>query len=59
MFSYLSPSMTQAQDVTALLAGATQNGANLAITDSAGDILTLNGITKATLNQNPSVFRFA
>jgi hypothetical protein len=50
--------MTQAQDVAALLGGATQNGANLAITDSAGDVLTLNAITKTALNANPSVFRF-
>ena len=34
MFSSLTPTMTQAQEVAALLAGAVQNGTNLVITDS-------------------------
>jgi hypothetical protein len=58
MFSSLTPTMTQAQEVAALLAGAAQNGANLVITDSTADVLTLNGITKAALSANPSDFRF-
>jgi len=58
MFSYLSPGMTQAQDVAALLANATQVGANLQIADSAGDVLTLNAMIKATLSANPSDFKF-
>ena len=58
LFSYLSPGMTQAQDVAALLANATQVGGNLQIADSAGDVLTLNAMTKATLSANPSDFRF-
>ena len=50
--------MTQAQDVTALLANATQSGANVAITDTAGDVLTLSNVTKATLAANPSALKF-
>jgi hypothetical protein len=36
-----------------------QVGANVAIADSAGDILTLNAITKTTLAANLSDFRFS
>jgi hypothetical protein len=59
MFSYLTPTMTQAQDAAAVLAQAMQVGANVAIADSAGDILTLNAITKTTLAANLSDFRFS
>ncbi len=58
MFSYLTPTMTQSQDVTALLAQATQVGANVVIADSTSDTLTVNNVTKATLAANPSDFRF-
>ena len=58
MFNYLTPSMTQTQDVSALLAHATQAGANVEITDSLGDFLVLNGVTKTTLVANPHDFKF-
>jgi hypothetical protein len=58
MFSYLTPTMTLSEDVTALLAQATQVGANVVIADSASDALTLNNVTKATLAANPSDFQF-
>ena len=58
MFSYLSPGMTQAQDLAALLASATQVGSNLQIVDLASDVLTLNAISKATLTANPADFKF-
>jgi hypothetical protein len=58
MFNYLSPTMTQAQDAAALLGRASQTGANVVIADSAGDTLTLNATTKATLTANSGDLKF-
>ncbi len=58
-FSYLTPAMTQAQDLAAVLAHATQTAAgNTVITDTLGDALTLNAVTKATLTANAADFVF-
>ena len=57
-FSYLTPGMTQAQDLAAVLAKSTQNGTGLRIADSHGDALTLAGLTAATIAANPSVIKF-
>jgi beta-glucanase (GH16 family) len=57
-FSYLNTTMSQAQDLTAVLGHSQQVGANVAITDSALDKLTLDNVTLATLAANPSDFKF-
>ena len=58
-FSYLTPGMTQAADLAAVLGHATQTAAgNTVIADSFGDTLTLNAVTKATLSANSSDFKF-
>ena len=58
MFSYLTPTMTQAQDAAAVLGQATQVGADLVIADSANDTLILHSVAKATLVANPGDLRF-
>ena len=58
MFSYLTPGMTQAADVTAVLGHATTGGGNVIITDSAGDSLMLKSTSLATLTANPADFKF-
>ena len=61
MFSGLSSSNTAAQDLASLLSSgaAAQSGSNVTITDSAHDVLTLAGMTTATLTANASsVFKF-
>ena len=58
-FSYLTASMTQAQDLAAVLAKSTENATGLRIADSHGDSLTLAGLTAATIAANPSVIKFA
>ena len=57
-FSYLTPGMTQAQELAAVLAKSTQNGTGLRIADSHGDALTLAGLTASTIAANPSVIKF-
>ena len=62
MFNGLSSGNTASQNVALLLSGRqmAQVGANVAITDNAGDVLTLNGITTSALTQNAaSVFHFS
>ena len=61
MFSGLSSSNTAAQDLASLLSSgaAAQSGSNVKITDLAGDVLTLVGVTTSTLStQANSVFKF-
>ena len=61
MFSGLSSSNTAAQDLASLLSSgaAAQSGSNVKITDLAGDVLTLVGVTTSTLTtQANSVFKF-
>ena len=59
MFSYLTPAMTQAQDLAAVLSHATTTGGNLVITDTAGDTLTLDGLSAVLLTANPADVHFA
>jgi hypothetical protein len=62
MFNYLTSNMSQAQDVAAVLnpsnGSVTTSGGNTTISDAAGDSLTLNSVTVATLTGNPSAFKF-
>jgi hypothetical protein len=60
MFSYLTPEMTQAQELAAVLSHATTSGVNTTISDTLAsrDSLTLNSVTVATLTANPADFKF-
>ena len=58
MFSNLNASLSQTQDVAALLSDGKQVGANYQFLDAAGDVLTLNNVSKATLAANPGDFKF-
>ena len=58
-FSYLTSSMTQAQDLAAVLAKSTASATGLRIADSHGDSLTLAGLTAATITANPTAIKFA
>ncbi len=57
-FSDLSPGMTQAQDLAALLAHASTGANGLTIADDAGDRLTLSGVTADALSSNPGAVKF-
>ena len=51
--------MTQAQDLTAVLAsGAKNSSSGLTISDSHGDSLTVAGLTPAMVAANPAMFQF-
>lgn len=57
-FSYLSGGMTQAQEVAAIIANATQNASGAAvIADSAGDSVVLKGVSLSSLTANAGVIR--
>ncbi len=60
MFSYLTPGMSQAQDLAAVLCHATTSGGNTTISDTLtpSDTLTLNSVTIATLTAHPADFKF-
>ena len=58
MFSYLTPGMTQPQELNAVLNHATQVGSVLTIFDTAGDSLALNSLTTTTLAANPNDLKF-
>ncbi len=61
MFSGLSSSNTPAENLASLLlsGAAAQSGSNVTITNSAHDVLTLVGLTTATLSHNAgSVLKF-
>jgi hypothetical protein len=58
-FSYLTGGMSQTQDLAAVLAHVSSSGGGTTITDSAGDSLTLAGVTPATIAASPAQFRFA
>ncbi len=58
MFSYLTPGMSQAAEIAAVLSHATTSGSNTTIVDSTGDSLTLNSVSVATLSANPADFKF-
>ncbi len=58
-FSYLTASMTQAQDLATVLAnGATQTALGLTISDSHGDSLALAGLTSAMVAASPAMIQF-
>jgi hypothetical protein len=57
-FSYLTPSMTQAQDLAAVLSHASNGLSNLTINDTHGDSLTLAGVTSAMVGVNPAMLQF-
>jgi len=58
MFSYLTPGMTPAQDLAAVLSHATSSGGTTTISDSLGDKLALSSISVSTLQGNPADFKF-
>ena len=57
-FSYLTPSMTQAQDLAAVLSQATRTSSGLTISDTHGDSLTIAGLTPSMLAINPAMLEF-
>jgi Right handed beta helix region len=57
-FSYLTPGMTQAQDLAAVLSQATRGASGLTISDTHGDSLTIAGLTPSMLAVNPAVLHF-
>jgi hypothetical protein len=57
-FSYLTPGMTQAQDLAAVLSQATRGPSGLTISDTHGDSLTIAGLTPSTLAANPAMLKF-
>jgi Right handed beta helix region len=57
-FSYLTPSMTQAQDLAAVLSQATRGASGLTISDTHGDSLTIAGLTPSMLAVNPAMLQF-
>ena len=57
-FSYLTPGMTQAEDLAAVMSQATRNASGLTISDSHGDSLTLAGVTPSMIAANPGMFAF-
>ncbi len=58
MFGGLSSTNTAAQNLADLLAsgGAMQSGQNVAITDLAGDVLTLKNVTTSMLSAASNAF---
>jgi hypothetical protein len=57
-FSSLTPGMSQAQDLAAVLAHAINGPSGLTISDSDGDSLTLTGVTAAMVAADPAMFEF-
>ncbi|MGO9423386.1 hypothetical protein [Roseiarcus sp.] len=57
-FSYLNNTMTQAQDLAAVLSHVSTATSSATITDSNGDSLTLAGVTASTLAANPTAVKF-
>ena len=57
-FSYLNSAMTQGQMLAAVLAQATTGPSGTTLHDSAGDSLTLAGVSAASIAASPSQFRF-
>ncbi len=57
-FSYLNSTMSQAQDLAAVLKHAIASGANTTIANSAGDTVTLYSTSIAALSANPADFKF-
>jgi Right handed beta helix region len=57
-FSYLTPSMTPAQDLAAVLSQATRTSSGLTISDTHGDSLAIAGLTPSMLAVNPAMLEF-
>jgi hypothetical protein len=57
-FSYLTPSMTQAEDLAAVMSQATRSAFGLTICDSHGDRLALTGVTPSLIAANPGMLAF-
>jgi hypothetical protein len=57
-FSYLTPSMTHAQDLAAVLSQSTRTSSGLTISDTHGDSLTIAGLTPSMLAVNPAMLQF-
>ncbi len=57
-FSYLTPGMTQAQDLAAVLSQATRGASGLTVSDTHGDSLTIAGLTPSMLAVNPAMLHF-
>jgi len=57
-FSYLNSSMSQAQDLAAVLSHALSSSSGTTIRDTSGDSLALNGLAESTISANGSQFRF-
>ena len=58
-FSYLTPAMTEAEDLTAVLTnGGVRGQSALTISDTHGDSLTVAGLTPAMIAANPSMIQF-
>jgi hypothetical protein len=57
-FSYLTPGMTQAEDLAAVMSQATRGPSGLTISDTHGDSLTLTGVTPSLVAANPGMFAF-
>ncbi|MGO9423385.1 hypothetical protein, partial [Roseiarcus sp.] len=55
---YLNNTMTQAQDLAAVLGHVPTAAASATISDSTGDTLTLGGVTASTLAANPTAVNF-
>ena len=59
MFAYMNASMSQTQDLVALLNNATATAAGLQISDAIGDTLVLNGVTASKILASPNLISFA
>ena len=57
-FSYLTPGMTQAEDLAAVMSQATRTSSGLTISDTHGDSLTLTGVTPSLVAANPGMLAF-
>ena len=57
-FSYLTPGMTQAEDLAAVMSQATRNASGLTIPDTHSDSLTLMGVTPSLIAANPAMIAF-
>ena len=57
-FSYLTPGMTQAEDLAAVMSQATKSSSGLTLSDTHGDSLTLTGVTASIIAANPGVIAF-
>ena len=55
-FSYLNTSMTQAQDLAAVIGHVSSGSGGVTIADTAGDSLTLAGLTASALTSNTVKF---